>query len=266
MSTISGENEPRKISINVCSFLKGIYSGGDSLSSESKYRIDKFLKDRHCKVKIQEGYGATECVAASCLTPNEYYKEDSIGIPLPDMYFKIVKPETETELPYGEVGEICISGPTVMRGYVNQEEETRNTLKRHKDGLIWLHTGDLGIMDEDGFVYFKQRMKRMIVTNGYNVYPSQIEKVIIKHEAVEQVCVIGVKDPIKIQHVKACIVLKEGYKETDELRASILELCKKNIARYALPYDMEFRESLPKTKVGKIAYHELEIEENQKLA
>ena len=246
------------------SFLKGIYSGGDSLSIELKERIDKFLKARKCKVHIQEGYGATECVAASCLTPNSFEKKGSIGIPLPDMYFKIVKPGTDEEVPYGTEGEICINGPTVMLGYVNQPEETANTLRVHKDGLTWLHTGDLGIMDSDGFVYFRQRIKRMIVTNGYNVYPSQIEKVLMKHHSIAQVCVIGVKDPIKIQRVIACIVLKPGFKESDELKKDILALCKKYIARYALPYDMEFRESIPKTKVGKIAYHELEIEENLK--
>ena len=246
------------------SFLKGIYSGGDSLSSEEKERIDNFLKERHCPVHVQEGYGATECVAASCLTPNEFEKKGSIGIPLPDMYFKIVKVGTEEEVPYGEEGEICISGPTVMLGYVNQPEETKDALRKHEDGLTWLHTGDLGSMDEDGFVYFIQRLKRMIVSNGYNIYPSQIEKVLMQHEAVSQVCVIGVKDPIKIQHVKACIVLKPGISESQELKDSILALCKKNIAKYALPYDMEFRESLPTTKVGKIAYHELEEEENAK--
>ena len=111
---------------------------------------------------MREGYGTTECVTASCLTPFDTYREGSIGIPLSDTYYAIVNPHNDTELPYGEEGEICICGPTVMKGYLNNAEETASTLRRHKDGNLWLHTGDLGVMDEDGFVYYKQRMKRLI--------------------------------------------------------------------------------------------------------
>ena len=151
------------------SCLKGVFSGGDSLSIELKKRFDKFLKDHNASIPVREGYGTTECVTASCLTPVNRYKEGSIGLPFPDTFYKIVKPGTEEEVPYGEEGEICLSGPTVMIEYINNPEETANTLRRHKDGLKWIHTGDLGMMDEEGFVYFRQRIKRMIITSGYNV-------------------------------------------------------------------------------------------------
>ena len=175
----------------------------------------------------------------------------------------IVKPGTNDELPYGEDGEICLTGPSVMKGYLNKPEENANTLKLHEDGRVWLHTGDLGVMDEQGFIYFKQRIKRMIITSGYNVYPSQIENIIDAHEAVQLSCVIGVKDALKIQKVKAFVVLKQGFEESDELKQSILAHCRKNIAKYAMPYDIEFRSELPKTLVGKIAYTELEREEEK---
>jgi long-chain acyl-CoA synthetase len=247
------------------SCLQGVFSGGDSLSIELKKRFDKFLEEHGATVHVREGYGATECVTASCLTPMHKEVEGSIGIPFPDTYYKIVKPDTEEEVPYGEEGEICIAGPTVMLEYVNQPEETAHTLRVHADGLTWVHTGDLGMMDEAGFVYFRQRIKRMIVTNGYNVYPSQLENILDGHEYVHMSCVIGVPDPIKIQKVKAFIMLKPGYVGTSACKAELMDYCRKHIAKYALPYDLEFREDLPKTLVGKVAYRKLEEEELAKM-
>ena len=147
-----------------------------------------------------------------------------------------------------------------MVGYMNNEAETANTLRVHADGNVWLHTGDLGKMDEDGFIYFKQRIKRMIITNGYNVYPSQIENILDAHPKVQMSCVIGVKDPYKMQKVKAFIVLKDDIKPSESIRQELHEYCRKNIAKYALPYQIEFREELPKTLVGKVAYTVLEKE------
>ncbi len=247
------------------SSLRGLFSGGDTLSIELKKKIDKFLRDRGATIQVREGYGTTECVTASCLTPPEYYREGSIGIPFPDTFYKIVIPDTLDEAPAKELGEICISGPTLMQKYINNPEETSQTLKKHSDGKVYLHTGDIGYMDEDGFVYFVQRQKRMIITSGYNVYPSQIENVIDSHEAVMSSTVIGVRDSYKMQRVKAFIVLKPGYTPTEEIQESIKELCKKNIAKYALPKEYEYRDSLPKTLVGKVAYRELEKEEEEKL-
>ena len=243
------------------SYLKGAISGGDSLSTTLKKEVDKFFKEHNANIQIREGYGLTECASASCLTPINMYKEGSIGVPLPDMNYKIVVPNTDKELPTGEIGEIIISGPSVMAGYLNEEVETNLTLQKHKDGNIWLHTGDLGYMDSDGFVFFKQRLKRMIVSSGYNVYPSQIEEIINRHKDVLTSTVIGIPHPYKVQVAKAYIVLKPNVKTSkNKIKEDIMELCQKNLARYSLPYEIEFRESLPKTKIGKVNYKELEQE------
>ena len=137
------------------SSLKGVFSGGDSLSIELKKKFDKFLYDHNSKIQVREGYGTTESVTAACLTPPQMHKEGSIGIPFPDMYYKIVKPGTAEELPYGEEGEILMSGPTVMAGYLDMPVETAETIREHEDGLKWLYTGDLGTMDDEGFIYFR---------------------------------------------------------------------------------------------------------------
>ncbi len=248
------------------SCLKGVFCGGDSLSVELKKKVDAFLKAHNATVQIRQGYGLTECVTASCLTPKDYNRVGSIGVPFPDTYYKIVKVGTTEEVDADIEGEICISGPSVMMCYMDNPEETEHTLRRHADGRVWMHSGDLGKMDEDGFIYFSQRIKRMIVTSGYNVYPGQLENVIDGHEKVLLSCVIGVKDPYKIQKVKAFVVLKPDYEPSDAIREEILEYCRGHIAKYAMPYDIEFRAELPKTLVGKVAYRVLEEEENERQA
>ncbi|MCQ2554322.1 MAG: AMP-binding protein [Clostridia bacterium] len=247
------------------SFLKGVFSGGDSLSIELKKKLDKFLADHNASIKVREGYGTTECVTASCLTPTHWQKEGSIGFPFPDTYYTIVKPGTTEEVPYGEEGEICLTGPTLMIEYINHPEETANTLVKHEDGRVWLHTGDLGLMDEDGFIYFRQRIKRMIITSGYNVYPSQIENILDAHELVHMSCVIGVPDPLKMQKVIGFVVLNpNAHVSEDEAREEIFRYLEKHVAKYAMPKTIEFRKELPKTLVGKVAYRVLEEEELKK--
>lgn len=249
------------------SFLKGMFSGGDSLSVELKKKVDKFLYDHHATIQVREGYGTTETVTACCLTPPTMYKEGSIGIPFPDTYIKIVEPDTDNEIAYGEEGEILLSGPTNMQFYWNNEEETAQTL-RHSDtdGRTWVHTGDLGTMDDEGFVYFKGRSKRMIITSGYNVYPAQLENILDAHDDVLMSCVIGVPDSYKMQKVKAFVTLKPGITQSDEVKENIMAHCRKYMAKYALPYDIEFRDDMPKTLVGKVAYRVLEEEELAKIA
>lgn len=246
------------------SFLRGMFCGGDSLSVELKKKVDKFLKEHNATIQVREGYGTTECVTASCLTPYDTYREGSIGIPLSDTYYTIVNPNNDTELPYGEEGEICICGPTVMKGYLNNAEETASTLRRHEDGNLWLHTGDLGYMDEDGFVYYKQRMKRLIIVSGINVYPSQVENAIDAHPDVLLSCAVGIPDPYKMHVVKAFVVLRQGVEPSDKIKEEIIENCKKNVSRYGVPREIEFRTELPKTLVGKVAYRVLEEEEAAK--
>ncbi|MBO4359540.1 MAG: AMP-binding protein [Eubacteriaceae bacterium] len=248
------------------SSLKGVFSGGDSLSVELKKKFDRFLKEHNAPIQVREGYGTTETVTACCLTPVDYHKEGSIGIPFPDTYIKIVRPGTDEELPYGEEGEILLSGPTVMKEYMNHPEETAETLRKHSDGLTWVYTGDLGVMDEEGFIYFRGRAKRMIVSSGYNIYPGQLENILDAHEYVQMSCVIGVPDPYRMQKVKAFVKLAEGIPATEATRQELLSYCRKNIAKYAMPYDIEFKDDMPKTLVGKVAYRVLEEEELAKMA
>lgn len=247
------------------SCLKGVFSGGDSLSVELKKKFDKFLYDHKSVIQVREGYGMTETVTACCLTPPHMAKEGSIGLPFPDTYIKIVRPGTEEELPYGEEGEILLAGPTVMKEYMNHPEETAETLRTHEDGLTWVYSGDLGIMDAEGFVYFRGRAKRMIITSGYNVYPSQLENILDAHEYVQMSCIIGVPDPYKMQKIKAFVKLVPGVAPSEETKEQLLRYCRRHIAKYSMPYDIEFREDMPKTLVGKVAYRILEEEEIAKM-
>lgn len=245
---------------NDLSKLKSAISGGDFMSKDLKNKVDTYFREHGSNAEIRVDYGLTEASAAICVTPTGEYRESSIGVPFPDTYIKVVRVGTHDEVPYGEDGEICISGPTVMMGYLNNLEETIQTLQIHEDGRTWLHTGDVGSMDKDGFVYFKQRVKRIIISNGYNLYPSYIETIINSHPDVFTSTVIGIPHPKKVQVAKAYIVLKDGVKPSKDVEKSIRLHCEKNLARYSLPAVYEFRESLPKTLVGKVAYRELEKE------
>ena len=246
------------------SCLKGVFSGGDSLSVELKKKFDRFLYDHNCIIQVREGYGMTETVTACCLTPPHMFKQGSIGLPFPDTYIKIVEPGTDRELPYGEEGEILLAGPTVMKEYMNHPEETAETLRKHEDGLTWVYSGDLGMMDSEGFIYFRGRAKRMIISSGYNIYPRQIENILDAHEKVQMSCIIGVPDAYKMQKVKAFVKLTPGIPSNEETKNELLDYCRKHIAKYAMPYDIEFKEDMPKTLVGKVAYRELEEEELEK--
>ena len=245
-------------------FLKGIFCSGDKLPKELKKRFDYFLSERYSDVTVREGYGTTECITISCLAPEHEQKEGSIGKPLPDTRYVIVKTGTTDECIRGEFGEICISGPTVMKGYINNSVETADILRVHSDGRTWLHTGDLGTMDSDGYIYFDQRIKRMIITNGYNVYPAQLENVINKCRYVELSCVIGIPDRKEGQRVKAFIQPKKDYEKTDDLAGKILTYCKQNMNDYAAPKEIEFVDSFPKTFTGRIAYKEMMKLEQQR--
>lgn len=239
------------------SFLKAVISGADYLSVELERRINKFLKDHNANVNVRQGYGMTEGVVATTLNPYDYQKEGSIGKAFNGVDAKIVEPGTDKELPYGEVGEIVFSSTTNMLYYYNNPEETAATLKLHSDGKYWVHSGDLGTEDSDGFFYFKGRIKRMIVKNGYNIFPNELENVIEGFEMVDRCCVLGVQNETATTRIKAFIILKNGYSKSDETKTEILELCKKSIAKYALPKEIEFIDEMPKTKVGKVDYNAL---------
>lgn len=238
--------------------------GGDALNSTLRDKVNNYLYEHGSSAKIRVGYGLTEGTGACCLSPENVFNDGIIGAPLPDMYFKIVVPGTHETAPQGEDGEICISGPLVMMGYVNDDAETMQALRYHEDGRLWLHTGDVGFLGEDNLIYFSQRIKRIIVSSGYNIYPTYLESIINSHEAVLTSTVIGIPHPYKGQVAKAFIVLKSGYKESKKIESEIKELLAKNVAAYALPKEYEFRERLPQTKVGKVAFRELEKEEERK--
>lgn len=238
--------------------------GGDALNQTLRDKVNKCLKDHGSSAKIRVGYGLTEGSGAVCLSPENSFKDGIIGAPMPDMYFKIVRKDTFTEVPAGEVGEICISGPLVMMGYLNDEVETAQTLRVHEDGKLWLHTGDMGYLAEDGFIYFAQRLKRIIISSGYNIYPTHLESIINSHEAVLTSTVIGIDHHYKGQVPKAFVVLKPGYKAGKKVEREIRALLERNVPLYALPVAYEFRDKLPQTLVGKVAFKKLEEEEKKK--
>ena len=240
--------------------LKYIVSGGDHLTVAAEARINDFLHKHGAHVEIGKGYGMTESVAATCYTFPGTNEPGSIGIPMVGNTYKICNPDTLEELPLGEEGEICVQGPTVMMGYLNNKEETDNILKKHEDGSVWLHTGDIGYISPNGIVYYTQRLKRMIVVSGFNVYPSQIEETIAKHKDVDKVCVIGIPHKYKMHVPKAFIVLKKGIEPTAKIKKEIIDLCKESLSVYSLPKYYEFREELPKTLYGKVDYKKLEAE------
>ena len=246
------------------SFLKMAFSGADTLPRTLKEEFDETVRKNGGKSVLLEGYGLTEAVTAIMAQPAGEYREGSIGLPFPDMDVKIVDPETYSEKPHGEIGEIVVNGPAVMKGYLNNPEETAATLKVHDDGKIWLHTGDLGYRDADGFFYFKQRLKRMIKSSGMNVYPSEVENVICQHEEVKFACVIGVEDAHQMTRIKAFVELNHPEKASPEKEKEIIAFVRKRLIKWSCPREIEFVEKLPLTKIGKVDFRKLEEREHAK--
>jgi long-chain acyl-CoA synthetase len=251
------------------SCLRACFSGADTLPRPVKERFEALVAARGGNVKLLEGYGLTEAVTAIMAMPLGEYREGSIGIPFPDIDATICAPDTVDELPAGEEGEICIAGPAVMLGYLDDAEATALTLKVHGDGRTWLHTGDLGRRDADGFFYFTLRAKRMIKSSGFNVYPTQVEAVLYQHPLVAEACVIGVPDPSQVERVKAVVVLKNAADENDATAQALIEFCRERLIKWSCPREIEFRRELPKTRVGKIDFKTLtaqHVERGEKLA
>jgi len=244
--------------------FKGLFCGGDSLSPEIKKRFDTVLKNGGGRIMLREGYGLTETVTACAIMPRDEYRDNAFGVPCPDNLLKVVKPGTEEECAALEDGEICISGPTVMLGYLNEPKVTEDTIKKHKDGRLWVHSGDIGCMDKDGFFYFKQRAKRIIKTSGIAVYPSFIENILNKHPSVRLSCVIGIPNESRGEDCKAYIQLKDGFQASDELKQEIIDSCKNDLMPYSRPRLIEFIDRMPTTNVGKVAFRELEEKERER--
>lgn len=251
---------------NDLDFLKLVVVGGDYLPPELRKEFIEFAHKHGSDTTIEVGYGLSEATGFACCTvplPEEEKASGSLGVPNPDMIIRVFEPNSDVEKSTGDIGEVCITGPTIMMGYINEDEETKKTLVRHNDGRIWLHTGDLGYMDDKGKLFYSSRLKRMIITNGYNVYPVELEDILSKNEYIETSTVIGIPHPTKGQTPKAVIVLKDGVEDNIEIRSAIRKYCKANMAAYAVPTEFEYRTSLPLTAVGKVAYTELQESEKK---
>jgi long-chain acyl-CoA synthetase len=208
---------------------------------------------------LNEGYGLSETSPVTHSTPQlAFRKMGSIGLPFPDTDMKIVDVDTGLrEVPVGEAGEVCIAGPQVMQGYWNKPEESANALRPHADGRIWFHTGDIGKMDEEGYCWIVQRKKDLVIVDGYNVYPSDVESVLYSHPAVRLAAVIGIPDNYHGEVVKACVALKPGSSVTAD---EIIAHCRTSLAEYKVPRQVEIRDTLPMSAVGKILYRVLRDE------
>lgn len=241
--------------------IKVVVVGGDYLPESTKIEFEKYLRLHGSNAIVKIGYGLSEASGFACATAlldEKYVKDGTLGIPNPDIIIKAFEPNTDIEKEYGEVGELCITGPTIFMGYINEDEETKNTLRRHEDNKIWLHTGDLGYVAKDGQIYYTSRLKRMIISNGYNIYPIELEEIIRKCPLVEDCIVVAIPHKIKNQTPKAVIILKPGIEANLNVRTEIKKYCLDNIAKYAMPTEFEYRTDLPKTAVGKVAYRDLQ--------
>jgi long-chain acyl-CoA synthetase len=219
--------------------------------------MDSF--ERRIGRPLNEGYGLSETSPVTHSTPQlAFRKLGTIGVPFPDTDMKVVDVETGTrELPFGEAGELCIAGPQVMKGYWNKPDESANVLRRHADGRTWFHTGDIARVDEDGYTSIVQRKKDMIIVDGFNVYPSEVEAVLYAHPAVRLAAAIGVPDRYHGEIVKACIALKPGASASAD---DLIAHCRISLTEYKVPREVEIRDTLPMSAVGKILYRVLRDE------
>ncbi|OGR10523.1 MAG: hypothetical protein A2097_06210 [Desulfobacula sp. GWF2_41_7] len=258
-------NKNKEFQSSDLSCIKAAFCGADTLPATVKNEFERLVKNRGGNVKLLEGYGLTEAVTAIMATPLDHFREGSVGIPFPDMDAKIVYLHSTQEAGAGEDGELCLSGPAVMKGYLNKKEETDAVLKIHDDGKLWLHTGDIACRDDDGFFYFKLREKRMIKSSGMNVYPAQVEEILYQHADVSDACVIGVPDMDQVERVKAFVVLKPGINACPDKEKELIAHCRKTLIKWSCPRTIEFRDALPTTIVGKIAYKILQDQEIETL-
>ena len=244
--------------------VKYVISGGDSLSVQRNKVVNEFLQNHGCDVGITQGYGMTETCGPAAFGMLGSDKLGSFGIPFAGNIIKIVDPKTNEELKPGEIGEICIHSVASMVEYLGNKEETNNAFKLHKDGLNYIHTGDLGYMDEDGVFFYVQRIKRIIISSGYNIYPQHIENVLRECEYIKDVCVVGVPHPYKQEVAKAFIILEDGVEESYTVKKNIMDYAKKNLAHYMLPREYIYKLEFPKTKLAKTDYKKLEEEAKKK--
>lgn len=245
------------------SFFETAGSGGDTMNTGLEDKLNGFLHGRSCRYPLSQGYGMSEVSAAACCNFNNVHKNGSVGIPLLKTTVSVFRPDSFEELGYDEMGEICITGPTMMLGYLNNPEETARVMRRHPDGTVWIHSGDLGYMDADGFVYIKGRMKRIIIRHdGHKVFPTQLEGIIGGCGKVEACAVVAVRDRERAQGKlpMAFVKLRDSipHERFQAIRDEILALCNAQLPLKDRLYDLAFVPALPHTAVGKIDYRRLE--------
>lgn len=248
-------------SVDMSSLRYNIY-GGEAMGAETENRINELLMSCGSRGKLLKGVGSTEMMAAATSTYEGCNEISSAGVPLVCVNCKIVEPDTFKELSYNREGEICFTGPTLMLGYYNMPNETNEVIKTHPDGLKWLHTGDLGYINEDGAIFLTGRIKRIIMTKGRDglvtkLFPDRIEKAVYTHPSVELCCVIGIEDKDRINYPKAYVVLKDRNK-SGMIKEEIMEICREQLPEYMVPEDIQFMNDLPRTPRGKIDYRALE--------
>jgi long-chain acyl-CoA synthetase len=242
----------KKFNSKNLSYLDLIICSKEKLNNSLKDKIIEFLDKHNSSALLKSTFGMKESTSNIAITDEN--TSDSIGNPYPNVNINIFNNEKECK-PL-EIGEICINGPIVMDSYLNDIKSDK-FLKKHKNNTIWLHSGDLGYKDSNGFIYFKSSIKRVIISNDNDIYPSDIENIILAHPYVKGCSIVGVPHPYKKEVVKAYIVLKDGLILNSEIKKSIKEYCEKNIAEYALPYAYAYRKELPKTISGKVSYQKL---------
>ena len=256
----------KKMQTEDLSYIKNILLGGDRIKPEFEKRLNNFLLEHNCDAGVGKGYSMTEASACATFSTKEANELDSVGIPLTKTVISIFEPGTTKELPYNEVGEICIKTPTMMLKYFGKEEETNKVKVMHDDGY-WIHSGDLGYINENGILFVKDRIKRMIIRSGFKVFPSEIENLFIKHPYVESCAVVGIPDEVDVTAPKACVVLKEEYRnQSEETQAQLLDMFENStLPPYFKPIKFDFRDKLPLTDIGKVDFVSLQEEEKNKV-
>ena len=246
------------------SFIINYAAGGDSLSRGAEQTVNDFLAAHGARYPIAKGYGMTEVSSAATVAAGLDNKPGSVGIPMVNTIIAAFEPGTDQELPIGQRGELCISGPCLMKGYYNKPEETAILLRRHPDGRVWVHTGDMGYLDEDGFVFLDSRIKRMIIRHdGFKVFPSMIENVVSRHPAVHQCSVVGCADKDHTQGRLPFVYIVLKSDTTAKKKQVIRELermCAEELPEYVQPVAYKFISSMPMTPVGKVDYRQLEAD------
>ena len=246
------------------SFIINYAAGGDSLSRGAEQTVNDFLAAHGARYPIAKGYGMTEVSSAATVAAGLDNKPGSVGIPMVNTVVAAFEPGTDQELPIGQRGELCISGPCLMKGYYNKADETAMILRRHPDGRIWVHTGDMGYLDEDGFVFLDSRIKRMIIRHdGFKVFPSMIENVVSRHPAVHQCSVVGCADKDHTQGRLPFVYIVLKADTTAKKKQVIRELermCAEELPEYVQPVAYKFISSMPMTPVGKVDYRQLEAD------